>query len=128
MDEQPRQDKIVNANDNHRASWLRKIDIISTEKYAPFIPLASWLIEKHCKKWWKNHPEVWDYQYCQMGICGTLQYPRHTKEWTADFVSISLGCNPLELINDQETMDRIPELTHERKLRAAEAWALEHKK
>ena len=113
MGELTGQPHTVNKNDNVPSSWVRMGEQSFNEACVPHIPLADWLIAKHCKKWWKNHPEKWDYQYNQFGICGTLWYPRNTKEWTARTLSIFLDCNPIELINDPETMLRIPALTPE---------------
>jgi hypothetical protein len=115
MDQGTDQAKTVNKNDNQRSSWLLKISSEAREKAAPFIPLADWLIAKHCQKWWRNHPETWDYQYCQMGICLNLATPRDTREWTLHFIAIYLDCNPINLINDcSDELKNIPTLKFEK--------------
>jgi len=112
--------KIVNKNDNHSSSWLQMGYPNLNAACAPFIPLADWLIAKHCQQWWKNQPQTSQYQQSQFGLCSTLWYPRHTKEWTCRFLAIDLGCSPLSMMNDPETLDRIPELMPEHAARAME--------
>jgi len=93
---------VVNVNDNHLSSWLHKGDWASNQVYAKHIPLASRLIaSSHCKKWWKNHPECWDYNYAQYGICCQLNYPK-PKMLAVGSIALYLGCNSVALLNDPE--------------------------
>ena len=109
MSTQKERTKIVNANDNYQSCWLRMGYIEFTEMCAPFIPLADWLIRKHCQEWWKNHPEVSEYQSAQMGICGTLAMPRSSREWTLRCIARDLRCNPIQVMNDfSEQLKNLP--------------------
>jgi len=104
---------MVNKNDNLYFSWLQMGDLKLNEYYAPFIPLADWLIAKHCKQWWKNQPQTSEYQAAQNSLCGVLFMPRSSKEWTCRFLAIYLCCDVLRMMNDPETLSRIPEFTPE---------------
>lgn len=96
--------KVINANENLRASWLQH-GYAEYAEYAPHIPVANWLIKKYCTQWWKNHPELWDYQIEQFSICMELNGSRGSREYTLDAIATYLKCNPLLLMND-----RSPEL------------------
>ena len=90
-------------NDNLISSWLNRGDWVENQKFAPYTPLASQLIaSRHCKTWWKNHPESWDYQYAHHALCVQLYYPCTTRENTLRIVAIFLECNPLALTSDQD--------------------------
>jgi hypothetical protein len=88
-------DKVVNANENLRHSWVTEYP-----DYAQYVPLANWLIQKYCTLWWKNHPESYEHRYCQFGICMELNGSRGSKDWTLTFIADRLKCNPVLLIND----------------------------
>ena len=95
-------DTIVNVNDNHRSSWLHKGNWADNQVYAKHIPLASRLIaSSHCAAWWKNHPETWDYNYAQFGICNQLSYP-NSKMLLVGTIALYLGCSPVALLNDPD--------------------------
>jgi len=102
---------MINKNDNLSSSWLRMGDRELREYYAPFMPIADWLIAKHCKQWWKTQPQTSEYQAAQHGLCSVLFMPRSSKEMTCRFLVIYLGCDVLPLMNDPETLERIPEFT-----------------
>jgi len=104
---------MINKNDNSPLSWLQMGDRRLNELYIPFIPLADWLIDKHCTKWWKNQPQSSEYQAAQYSLCSVLLVPECTKEWTCRHLVIYLECDVLPLMNDPETLSRIPELTPE---------------
>ncbi|MDF2380509.1 hypothetical protein JMG10_03445 [Nostoc ellipsosporum NOK] len=112
MTENDNPQKVINANENIRSSWLRMGDIDENNRQAKHIPFADWLIKNFCPSWWRNHPETWDYQLNQYLLCLTLDYPRSTRETTLRFLAIALECNPLILINDvREELKSIPTLT-----------------
>ena len=104
---------MINKNDNSPSSWLVMGDPKLKEFLSPFIPLADWLIAKHCTQWWKNQPSTSEYQSAQHGLCTVLVVPRSSKEWTCRFLAIYLGCDALRMMNDPETLLRIPEFTPE---------------
>ena len=103
--------KTVNGNDNGSFSWLNKASQEEQTLLTPHIPMATWLIDKHCQKWWKNQPQSWDYQYAHFGICVKLAYPRPSRNETLEFVALYLDCNPILLINDpSEELKHVPVL------------------
>ena len=104
---------MINGNDNSSSSWLLMGNPKLEELLAPSISLADWLIAKHCTKWWKNQPATFEYQSAQHGLCTVLVVPRSSKQSTCDFLAIYLDCEALRMMNDPETLERIPEFTPE---------------
>jgi hypothetical protein len=99
---------VVNVNDNHRSSWLHQGDWASKQVYAKHIPLANRLIaSSHCKEWWKNHPETWEYMRAQFAICCQLCYPE-PRLLAVGTIALYLGCSPVALLNDSDLgLDKI---------------------
>ena len=104
---------MISKNDNSPLSWLQMGNLKMNELLAPCIPLADWLIAKHCTKSWKNHPETSEYQAAQHSLCTVLIVPCSSKEWTCRHLAIYLYCDVLPMMNDPETLSRIPEYTPE---------------
>jgi hypothetical protein len=92
----------VNTNENLDHHWAKMYDLDKRVKYAAFIPTANRLIKKHCKEWWKNHPESLDFNSCQHKLCRSLESANLYKELTYLFVAQDLNCNPFIISNDPE--------------------------
>jgi hypothetical protein len=98
---------IVNANDNLKdRAYYKSTDFKgSKERLLNHIPQARKLIEKYCKKYYKDLQNDDNYIFLENQICMGLDKGAYTpgnRAIKVEFLALMLKVHPLELYNDTE--------------------------
>lgn len=93
-----------NDNSHVRSRYLGTDYNGSMSRLVPFIPTARKLIEKYCKKSFKNLPEHPDYSFLEYQLCTLLENPEYNfshRELKISCIATVLECSPLLLHHDK---------------------------